>query len=80
MVWTQLVVEPVGRIIGLDTGDRGLGVPSYLYGHSEVDGVNRRLLGLGTDLEAKDRRLNGLIAGLCGLDTVHGRQGGCVPV
>jgi hypothetical protein len=46
--------------------------------------VNRRLLGLRTDLDAKDRRLNGLRAGLCGLraglNTVHGRQGGFVPV
>ena len=37
VIWTQLVVESVGRIIGTDTADRGLVVPSYRYGQSEVD-------------------------------------------
>ena len=41
MVWTQLVVESVGRVIGMDTADRGLGVPSYRCGQSEVDGLLR---------------------------------------
>jgi hypothetical protein len=38
VVWTQLVVESVGRLIAMDTGDRELGVPSYRYGQSEVVG------------------------------------------
>jgi hypothetical protein len=37
MVWTHLVEVSAGRTIGMDTAVRGLGVPSYLCGHSKVD-------------------------------------------